>query len=318
MDRRSFFGMAVGALASQGARVRAREERSLPIQALSVSPNGTSVVAATQADMHILAHPSFHEERRLEAPFDQITRLRFLDSQRLLVAGGVPAESGMVWIGVWPKLDKWQRWEDHKDVVWDADIRGEWLAAASLDRLVTLQRVGSDERVQLAGHARGVTGAAWIHPGRECVTCGSDGSLRLWRRQQGEWKTVLVLNQHRGPIWRLETRPKLPAQGLPQVMTCSGDQTVRLWQPTIGRMVRFVRLKRAVPVTGVWTFDGRWYAVGSDDGVLRWVDPESANIVESVRVSEGRITSVAAAPGRPAVVVGDDLGKVSNAVKSRG
>ncbi len=318
MDRRSFFGLAIGALASQRARVGVCEGRSLPIQALCVSPDGTSVVAATQASIRILAYPSFHEERRLEAPFDQVTRLRFLDAQRLLVAGGVPAESGAVWIGVWPKLDKWQRWEDHKDVVWDADVRGEWLAAASLDRQVTLRRLGSEKRVQLAGHARGVTGAVWIEPGQECVTCGLDGSLRLWRRQHDEWKTVLVLNQHRGPVWRLESRPKLPAQGFPQVMTCSGDQTVRLWQPTIGRMVRFVRLKRAVPVTGAWTFDGRWYAVGSDDGVLRWVDPESANIVESVRVSEGRITSVAAAPGRPAVVVGDDLGKVSNAVKSRG
>lgn len=88
------------------------------------------------------------------------------------------------------------------------------------------------------GHSRGVTALCWL-PDKETFVSGSlDHSLRVWNANTGE--LIRSLSQHTGSIHALALQPS--TEGLPIVASSASDRTIRFWQPTIGRMVRYVRL----------------------------------------------------------------------------
>ncbi len=311
MDRREWLLSSVAAVVAASSTKAG--EHSLPIHSLAVSPDGRNLVTGSQAGLGIHSLPSLRRQRRVETRLDQITRLCFVEEGRILiVAGGIPAESGVVLRWSWPECRLLGSWSDHRDVVWDVDWDDGWLGTASLDRQVVLHQPKADRPHVLTGHSRGVTGFAWLLPGQQCVTCSLDHSIRLWQREGDVWKVTLVMNQHRGPVLQLARRPMEEGAGLPQLMTCSQDKTVRLWQPTIGRMVRFARFASTTPVAGTWTPEGRWFAVACDDGRVRWIDPDSAEVVQSKSVGSRPLTAIAAIAGsNPSVVVADDHGHLA-------
>ena len=65
-----------------------------------------------------------------------------------------------------------------------------------------------------------------------------DQSLRVWDQSSGA--IVRVLDNHTDEVRDLAPRPR--GEGLPMIASAAADRTVRLWQPTIGRLVRFARL----------------------------------------------------------------------------
>ncbi len=297
-------------------RPRAATGPSAPVTALVVVPSGKEILAGSQAGIRVCSLPRLEVQREIPIDFDQITRLRFADGgKRLVVAGGNPAEIGVVEVLRWPSGERIARYEDHTDVVWDVDEREGWLAAASLDRSVSIRGSGASV-VKLSGHSRSVTGAVWLAAGQECVTCGLDQSVRVWQRVGKTWKAVRALNQHRGAVLSMSLRPSLEEKRLPEVMTCGADKTIRLWQPTIGRLMRFVRLERAIPVSGCWSGDGNLFAVACDDGVARWIDPRLSQVVGEDRIGARSLSSlVMLASGQ--AVVGDHGGVLRFTAKPR-
>ncbi|MEJ7637159.1 MAG: hypothetical protein WKF75_04000, partial [Singulisphaera sp.] len=92
-------------------------------------------------------------------------------------------------------------------------------------------------------------------PGRAAVlSAGIDETIRLWDVDSGQ--SLRTLSNHTRPVHHLALRPNADDDTPPSVASVSEDRTVRLWQPTIGRLVRFVRLK-SVPMEVAWTADGR-------------------------------------------------------------
>ena len=83
--------------------------------------------------------------------------------------------------------------------------------------------------------------------GKTLVSAGVDQSVRVWDLESA--KLIRSLNQHTKPVHALALRPT--EVGLPMVASAAGDRTIRLWQPTIGRMVRYVRLD-AEPLNIAW------------------------------------------------------------------
>jgi WD40 repeat protein len=66
------------------------------------------------------------------------------------------------------------------------------------------------------------------------------------------------------------------------VASAAGDRTIKFWQPTIGRMVRYVRLD-SVPLCVAWVDEDR-IAASCVDGRIRIVD---TNEVRVLRVLDG-------------------------------
>jgi hypothetical protein len=76
------------------------------------------------------------------------------------------------------------------------------------------------------------------------------------------------------------------------VASISEDRTVRFWQPTLGRMVRFARFK-AQPVAAQWTRDGKSLVVAFADRSVRRIDPDTARVVSEVSTGAERPYSLA-------------------------
>ncbi len=91
-----------------------------------------------------------------------------------------------------------------------------------------------------------------------------------------------------------------------RIITIGEDRTVRLWQPRIGRMVRFAKID-VTPRCIVWSQGGRGVFVGGEDGVVRQFDVEDGlKIVGETDGGIGRIHEMVLDPrGDRALIAGE-------------
>ncbi|QDU92580.1 WD40 repeat domain-containing protein [Lignipirellula cremea] len=259
-----------------------------PVTALAVTPDANRLLAASSAGVweHRLA--DLVRLREIRLPLPRVSQLTFSPAgDRVAFVGGVPGEEGSIAVLSWPDAKLLATHAGGEDwltaVAWDSS--GRTLLVGGHDgvcQLLSLEENGS--RLQPTrrwdAHPQGVTGASFLPGDEQLATCGVDGVLRVWQADTGE--AVRGLNNHQGPIHAMALRPG--AGRLPLVTTVGADRTVRFWQPTIGRMVRFARLSWR-PQAVVWSPDGKLAIVAGEDGRLAFVDPETAAVVAEARTS---------------------------------
>lgn len=277
-----------------------------PVTAVAFSPGGKQVVAGSQAGIRVLSWPGLKPLKTIATKLDHVHDLEFSpNGKRLLAAGGTPGETGGWEVFSWPTAKPQAAGERDGDLVyavaWKSDS-SSW-ADGGLDRLIHVSSANG-KPLTIAGHSRGVTAVGFLPDGKTLVSGGRDNSLRVWSLPDG--KPMRSLNNHTRPIHDLAVRPQ-KGDGVPMVVTVSEDRSIRLWQPTIGRMVRFVRLKKAIPLAVAWTPDGSRIVVACNDGRLRVVDPDTVEIVQNSPGIAGWAYSVAVHPdGKSAVIAGAD------------
>ncbi len=279
-----------------------------PVTAIAFAPDGESVVAGSQSGLAIYRWPELELTRSVDLSLANIHDLVFApDGKRLAVAGGDPAVNGRVQVVAWPSCETIGVIGDHKDcvmkVAWRDDVS---FATASLDREVVIWDTKSRDAIKrLSGHSRGVIALGFVGSSGNVLSGGLDNSLRVWDSDTGN--VVRAFNNHTGPIQELAVRPSV--EGLPMVATISDDSTVRLWQPTIGRMVRFVKLD-SIPLAMGWLRSGSRLAIGCSDGHVRIVDPGTALVDVEIAVFADRVCSLAVHPTDDMIIVGSQQGRV--------
>lgn len=250
-----------------------------PVTALAVSPDGSVVLSGSQAGLRVHAFPGLEVSRRIKTQLVEICSVRFSpDGRRVAIAGGIPAEGGMVEIRSWPSLELQRRIEAHADTIQAISWRDrEVFATASLDRTSLLWDRSKEKPIrEIIGHSKGLTAATFLGSAGPLMTGSIDQNLRIWDATSG--RLIRTLNNHTGPIHSIAIRPatgEVGASVRTMVATVGEDRTVRFWQPTIGRLVRFSRLD-AVPMDAAWSIDGSRLTVVCDDGSVRVINPETA------------------------------------------
>ena len=278
-----------------------------PVTALTFSPEGETVLAGSQGIVEIRAWPGLKVVGRIESNLSQIHDLCFSpNGQRLLVVGGSPSEFGQSDVLSWPDRKTVASSTEHDDVVYSAVWTNEdQFTTASVDNSLIQWRVRDEELSQhgrLTGHSRRALAVDYLSANQLLVSGGVDRSLRVWSASGLE----RVLDHHTDVVRDIAVRPG--KQAIPYVASASADKTVRIWQPTIGRLVRFARLP-VEPLSIAWSLDGRWLGVGCTDGSLRVVDPLTVQVVSTAAVLEGWAYEVAAAKDG-SFVVGGSSGRV--------
>jgi WD40 repeat protein len=280
-----------------------------PITALTFTPDGKNVLAGSQAGLEVYSWPELKTLRKLETKSLHIHDLAFSPDGRLLAAtGGEPAERGTIELFTWPDGKPLRSWSPHRDLIyalsWSADSKSMYTASA--DQTVQRHDALTSKRLeQLEGHSRGVLSVLALSDD-VVVSAGLDESLRVWKKEN----SLQTLTNHTRAVTGLAISPSndKPAR----IVSISDDRTVRLWQPTIGRMMRFTRLA-SLPRAVAWSKSG--IAIVCHDGSFHLLDPDTLETVLTHSVIEGVGYSLAIAP-KGDIAVGGSSGQLKRVVAS--
>jgi WD40 repeat protein len=280
-----------------------------PITAAAFSPDGDAAVVASQQGLAVHSWPDLRALKSLTTRLPHVHDLAFSpDGKTLAVAGGAPAEHGAVEFLSWPEGRPLSRSEPHTDLVYDFSWRPDegWITAG-IDGLVQVFDKNGQRLHQLTGHARGVLAAVMLPDERTLCTASIDHSVRVWEVEKG--RPVRTMDQHTGPVVGLALRPAIDPAAQPMLASIAEDRTVRLWQPAIGRLVRFARLE-SPPLAVAWTPDGRRIIVSCRDGHVRVLDGDSVQVLFDQAAIEGWAHTLAVAPDGGACLVGGADGQL--------
>ena len=286
-----------------------------PVTALVFAPDGKSVIAASQNGVATYSWPELKLQQRIKPPFSHLHDLAFSpDNTRLAIAGGEPQEKGSVEVVEWPGLKVVQRIEAGKDVVysaaWSSD--GKSLAMACADKTVRLHELASGKTREITDHSAAVLAALFLSVGGDgakqelLLSAGRDQSIRVFDAATA--RPLRALDNHTAAVNDLALSPARGGR-LPVVASAGQDKTVRFWQPSIGRLVRFARVP-APPLAVRWLPSGDYVAVACTDGNIRVIDWQTLRIVLDKKVSDGWLTSLAVSPTGTHAVIGDERGEL--------
>lgn len=281
-----------------------------PITAAAFAPDGRSLVIGSQAGLEVRSWPELQLLRTLDTDLSHVHDLALSpDGELLLAAGGTPAVAGEVEVWQWQEGKRIRRMGGHDDVVyrvaWREDSQ-QW-ATASGDGSCHLHDRQTGTLLQTyRGHTRAVLAIGYLPGGKVLVSAGSDQTIQVWEAATG--RRQRTLDNHVGSVNDLAVRNGQPVDSLPLIASASDDQTVRLWQPTLGRLVRFKRLPALVRVVA-WSHDGNRLLVGSSDGFLRVIDPDSLDVLQEIAVLKGWIHTLAVPRRGTDLFLGGDDGQ---------
>lgn len=287
-----------------------------PITAITITPDGQQIVTGSQAGLFVREASTLSEARSLNSDLEQISAIDFSPTgDHIAVVGGVPGESGAIEVYSWPAGERVRTIETGEDVLYAVDWSADGRSLAAVGFGGTACMVSVPDGLVTAwesGHSRGLTAVCLLprgtHPQQsaQVVTGSIDQTLRVTNLDTGE--AIRTLHNHTAPIHGAAVRPNGEV-GLAIVASNSDDHTVRFWQPTIGRMMRFLRLE-SVPLCLTWTHTGTRVVAGCADGQVCVINPETARLLSMVPVSDSRILSIAAHPTQDTVFVGTAAGEV--------
>ena len=284
-----------------------------PISALAFTGDGRQLVIGSQSGVEVRSWPELKLVSKLETKLPMVRDIAFSpDGQTLAIAGGSPADWGDIELHAWDPRNNSaitlrcavKAKDTITAIAWSPS--GKQLLAASDDKLVRLYDRDLKAVRTFTGHSRPVSAVAWIGGEDQLLSAGYDQSVRLWKVDQ-EIPTR-TLDQHTGAVHGLAIDPVVRSQP-PWLASCAADKTVRFWQPTIGRMVRFVKLP-TVPQVVRWLPDGSQLVVVGTDGKLRMISPDSAAITLEEKATAGWSYALAVHPSGQWAAVGGEHGEV--------
>jgi WD40 repeat protein len=132
--------------------------------------------------------------------------------------------------------------------------------------------------------------------GRQILTCGRDGVVRLWDARTGKevrrYKEEGKEQRHKNTTTAAAFSPN---DGGRRLATSSADLTVRVWDTDTGRMLRV--LNHSAYVSGVsFSKDGRRLATCASDGAVKLWDADSGREILTLASHDSMASCVAFSP----------------------
>ena len=279
-----------------------------PITSLVFGDQPNQLLVAYQNRLATFDLESGLTTREIELPMAQVLDMQFgRDSKRLYAAGGDPSQVGSLIVLDWPSLEVNKRFDLHSDSITDLALSPDetQIAVSSIDQSLTVLDLKTEARNRFEGHSKPATGLLWLDA-RSIVSSSEDTSLRVWDTATSS--LTRTLNQHLDSVSGVVELVGA-SETSPVVASFGRDRTVRFWQPTIGRMIRFTQLD-AQPRSLLWSADKQILFVGDTEGQLHWLDWKTSKVLATKPITNGWIESLAISPDGRSILVGDDSGKL--------
>jgi WD40 repeat protein len=307
-------------LLSCGLRAAQPVIHQVPVTALAFDPDGSAVLATGNRAILVYSTNDMSMQRSLPCDLPRISSFTFSPKGGLLaVGGGVPGSNGSVQLLEWKENRKIIELTNHADLVTSVAFNpdGDRLAVASSDATVSVFNV-RDHGVTLSpvqplvGHAGPVLAVAFSPDGKLIVTASADRSIKVWEASTG--KLVRSFSHHTAIVHCLAFRPKTNESGTDgrPAFCASGsdDQTVRVWQPEIGRMVRIVRHHQGPIFALGYSRDGAVLFSAGKEGIVRRIDAESDIVVQNWNAHHDWIYALTVSRDGRMLATGDWSGQV--------
>lgn len=289
---------------------RADEGSLLPVEsavmAMDYDATESMLIIATQHELQWIDLRTLQVVRRIHPRMTRVHCFCALPQQgRIWIGGGTPGEVGQ--ISIWSlQGEELQHQSLKPDMVQKILVMNNetWTAPGwnSVIPVGSVQRFPETERTY-EQHSGPILDAVPLEREGLIISCGVDQTIQVWNPQQA--KRILTMDQHTGRVLALSLRPANASESLPWLASISDeDRTLRLWQPTRGRLVRFLKLPVA-PIDVAWTLDGERVACIRKDHHLQVIDPISLQS-EEFRVPQevGTPQAIVAIPNQQWVIGG--------------
>ncbi len=265
------------------------EIEGVPVTASITDFSNMRAFKGSLAGIDCFGYPTGERISHVDGQFPEVRCFALLDHGRsMLVGGGQAGRMGAVdryRIDDQGRLTDRVRLAEFSEVVYGLAINHEqdhW-AACLWDGTCQLFGMGNvTPELTYSGHSGPVLAITFIDEEMSIASAGVDGTIQIWDGRSG--RRLRSLDNHIDSIHCLAVRPHASAsrsagQAVPPVWLASAseDRTIRFWQPSIGRMVRFAKLT-SVPREIEWTLDGAWLMVRCDGGARVRVNPLTAQV----------------------------------------
>ena len=282
---------------------RAHAETGVPVSAAAFNPNGDRLYIGGDRRVNISSLTGESPLLNIPVDFPRIHTVAMHAGGRwLAVGGGFPGELGSVQFVDTTTKNTGVLIDDHGDLVtstaWRPKSVSAECAAASADGSVSIYSWGMrflpvrpKQRLILTNHAGAVTAVSYDPSGQFLVSVGADRSVKVWNAETGE--LIRSLNHHTDRIHAIAFRPgAVPAE----CATGGDDGTIRVWQPTVGRMLRIIRNPGGSTLALSYTRDGASIFGAGHDGVLRKWDADSNQLIGEWSGHNDWVYSLAVSP----------------------
>ncbi|WP_414589979.1 NB-ARC domain-containing protein [Scytonema sp. PCC 10023] len=225
--------------------------------------------------------------------------------------------------------------QGHKGWIWSVVLspEGQTLATCGADRNIKLWNVDTGECLKtLQGHEDIVCSVVFTHNGQTLISGSSDRTVRVWNLQTGEclkilqghadsvWSVALAMERSAVSVGVSEAKPKALAStkeiGMPQetyssdyplLASGSADHTIKLWDISIGQVVRTLQGHRYGVSTVVFSADGQTLISKDVGQTIKLWNTQTGQCLRTFKGYSSGVWSIAFSPnGQTVIGSGED------------
>ncbi len=287
----------------------ASEPKHAPISCIVITANGRQLVESSQAAIRVRETETLNVTAECVPQADKIHDVQFApDEKSVAVVGGNVGEFAVVTLYSWPGMHEVWRQQFAEDVVYSASFStdGKTIAVAGHDHNIYLMDSSDGKTTAtLAGHSKPVIDAIFLNADL-LVSCSRDQTIRVWNMNTKQ--IVRSLNNHTRAVTDVALRPDVEGS-LPLMVSGGEDRTIRFWQPTIGRMVKFKRIASPANFV-VFSPDPRFAVAGCRDGAVRVINVSTLESRAVPTGVDGWVNCLVMLPNSQVAIVGGSDGSV--------